>query len=171
MSKHTLHLTVNEVSYTLEVEGCVTLLQLLREELHLSGVKDGCSEGDCGACTVVLNGEAVKSCLILAAQVEGAHITTVEGLHGPDGDLHPIQKAFLEVGAVQCGFCTPGMLMSTYALLSRQPAPTRDQICIALSGNLCRCTGYAKIVVAVELAAKEMARTPQPEPSEEVAHG
>jgi len=156
MSTHTLTITVNGHLYTPSVSGSATLLELLRDTLHLTGTKNGCAEGDCGACTVILNGQAVKSCLVLAVQADGAAVETVEGLQGAAGGLHPLQEAFIEAGAVQCGYCTPGMLMSAKALLDANPSPTRDEIRTALAGNLCRCTGYAKIVTAVELAANKM---------------
>ena len=152
MSMHRLHVTVNGEPCTGVVRGSTTLLEFLRNNLGLTGTKDGCAEGDCGACTVILNGQAVKSCLVLAAQADGGSVLTVEGLAGPDGELHPIQQAFMEAGAVQCGFCTPGMLLAAKALLEANPHPDREAIRVALSGNLCRCTGYAKIVHAVEYA-------------------
>jgi len=146
-----------------EVEVCLppetTLLQCLRDHLLLTGTKCGCEIGQCGACTVILNGRAVASCLVLAAQVEGARVETVEGLAGsvaPDGTgLHPLQRAFLDADAVACGFCTPGMLMSAKALLDRVPRPSREEIRRAISGNLCRCTGYWPIVDAIEKVARE----------------
>jgi carbon-monoxide dehydrogenase small subunit len=154
MSTHLIRITVNGLPREATVSGNRTLLQFLRDELRLTGVKDGCAEGDCGACTVIFNGRAAKSCLILAAQADGATVTTIEGLGGPrDGDMHPIQEAFLEVGAVQCGYCTPGMILTAKALLDADPSPTREEIRTAISGNLCRCTGYAKIIAAIELAA------------------
>jgi len=156
MSKHTLSITVNGHPYTASVGGSTTLLEFLRDTLHLTGTKNGCAEGDCGACTVIMNGQAVKSCLVLALQANGATLETVEGLHGPGGSLHPLQEAFVESGAVQCGYCTPGMLMSAKALLDANPAPTSDEIRTALAGNLCRCTGYVKIIAAVELAASKL---------------
>jgi carbon-monoxide dehydrogenase small subunit len=120
-------------------------------------VKDGCAEGDCGACTVIFNARAAKSCLILAAQADGSEVTTIEGLAGgAEGALHPIQEAFLEVGAVQCGYCAPGMLLTAKAFLDTNPHPTRDEARLAISGNLCRCTGYAKIVEAILLASERM---------------
>jgi carbon-monoxide dehydrogenase small subunit len=136
-----------------EVSGHTTLLEFLRGPLGLIGTKNGCAEGDCGACTALMNGQPVKSCLVLAVQADGATLETVEGLAGPDGQLHPLQEAFIECGAVQCGFCTPGVLMAAKGLLDRNPAPTRQEIREALAGNLCRCTGYMKIFDAVELAA------------------
>jgi carbon-monoxide dehydrogenase small subunit len=135
----------------------MTLLRFLRDELRLTGVKDGCAEGDCGACTVILDAKATKSCLVLAAQADGSEVTTIEGLVGDsEGALHPIQEAFLEAGAVQCGYCTPGMLLTAKALLDANPHPTRDEARVAISGNLCRCTGYAKIVEAILLAAVKL---------------
>lgn len=168
MSTHTISITVNERPYQVVVAGNSTLLQLLRDTLGLTGAKDGCAEGDCGACTVILNGRAVKSCLVLAVQAEGASVLTVEGLAGPDGSLHPLQAAFLEAGAVQCGYCTPGMLMAAKALLDANPRPTQQEIRVALSGNLCRCTGYVKVFEAVELAAARMANRHGDEPALEV---
>jgi len=153
MSTHPIHLTVNGQGYDVTVSGSLTCLQLLRDVLGLTGVKDGCAEGDCGACTVILNGQATKACLVLAAQADGAEVTTVEGLASADGGLHPLQQAFMEGGAVQCGYCTPGMLLAAKALLDANPCPTRAEIQVALSGNLCRCTGYAKIIQAVAQAA------------------
>lgn len=152
--------TLNGQPMTVTVNGRMTLLELLRDRLLLTGTKCGCEIGECGACTVVLDGQAVSSCLILAGQVQGRRVETVEGLAGcvtPDGQgLHPLQKAFLDNDAVACGFCTPGMLMSAKALLDRQARPTRREIQIALSGNLCRCTGYEPIIAAVEQAARDL---------------
>ena len=153
MTLHSISIKVNGQLRAAVVPSQMTLLQFLREILRMTGVKDGCAEGDCGACTVILNGRAVKSCLILAAQADGAEVLTIEGLNGPDGELHPIQKAFMETGAVQCGYCTPGMVMTAKAFLDANPRPTREEIRTAISGNLCRCTGYSKIVSAIELAA------------------
>jgi aerobic-type carbon monoxide dehydrogenase small subunit (CoxS/CutS family) len=133
-----------------------TLLEVLREDLGLTGTKHGCELGECGTCTVLVDGRPALSCLVLPVQVEGAEITTVEGL-GSTADLHPLQQAFAELGAAQCGYCTPGMLLAASALLDERPRPTRDEIREALAGNLCRCTGYAKIIEAVELAAERTA--------------
>jgi len=131
------------------------LLDLIRDDLQLTGAKEGCGEGECGACTVLIDGKAVTSCLVLAPQVDGKDVMTVEGL-ARGQELHPIQRAFVEKGAVQCGFCTPGFIMSTYALLNTNPDPSDEEILAALEGNLCRCTGYAKILEAVRYAAQLM---------------
>jgi carbon-monoxide dehydrogenase small subunit len=147
-----IRLTVNGKPHECEVDAETRLLDLLREELHLTGTKEGCGEGECGACTVLIDGRPVNSCLVLAPQADGAQVLTIEGL--ADGEaLHPIQQAFVDAGGVQCGFCTPGFIMSVYALLRDTPDPTDDEIRFALEGNLCRCTGYEKIVDAVRLAA------------------
>lgn len=138
-----------------DVDSDLRLLDFIRETLHLTGTKEGCGEGECGACTVLMDGKAVNSCLVLALQADGANIITVEGL--PDGHtLHPIQQAYVETGAVQCGFCTPGFIMATYALLQDTPDPSEEEILSGLEGNLCRCTGYSKIVEAVKLAAARL---------------
>jgi carbon-monoxide dehydrogenase small subunit len=164
-----VELTVNGVRHHVRVPTHLTLLALLRDHLGLTGTKEGCGRGDCGACTVILNGAAVLACLVPAFQAHGASVITVEGLaergedHGDDhgeerrgGALHPLQQAFIDEGAVQCGFCTPGMLMSAKALLDANPAPTREEIRRAIAGNLCRCTGYFQIVRAVDTAARRM---------------
>jgi carbon-monoxide dehydrogenase small subunit len=146
-------LTVNGTPYEVAIEPRQSLLQLLREELHLTGTKEGCSEGECGACTVLLDGKTVDSCLIFALEAQGREVTTIEGLaHGDQ--LHPVQKAFAEYGAVQCGFCTPGMILAAKALLDSNPHPTELEIRQGISGNLCRCTGYVKIVEAIQAAAR-----------------
>ncbi len=132
-----------------------SLLDVLRDDLGLTGTKEGCGEGDCGACTVIIDGKAVNACLVLAAEVEGKEILTVEGL-AKNGKLHPLQQAFVDEGAVQCGFCTPGMLLSAKALLDVNPSPSELEIRTALAGNLCRCTGYVRIVSAVQKAAQAM---------------
>ncbi len=137
------------------VAGQASLLQVLREHLGLKGTKEGCGVGECGACTVLVDGRAVDSCLYPAGKVQGRQVTTVEGL-AQDGTLHPLQESFVEAGAVQCGFCTPGMLMSSHALLQKTPRPTEPQIKEALEGNLCRCTGYQDILSAVKLAAGKL---------------
>ena len=133
-----------------EVAGNTLLIDLLRDGFGLTGAKLGCGVGECGACTVLLNGETVNSCLVFAAAVDGQRVTTIEGLG--EQQLHPLQQAFIEAGAVQCGYCTPGMILSAKALLDKNPVPTQEQIGLAISGNLCRCTGYAKIVKAVGIA-------------------
>lgn len=148
-------LIVNQKEYKLTVKPNRRLLDVLREDLNFTGVKQGCSVGECGACTVIMDGEIVNSCMILAGQAHGSEIITIEDLESENG-LHPIQKAFIETGAVQCGFCTPGMILSTLNLLKEIPAPTREQIKDDLEGNFCRCTGYKQIIDAVLLAAKMM---------------
>ena len=147
--EHTeLAFVVNHEAVKASVSPFATLLDVLRDELELTGTKRGCGEGECGACSVLLDGKLVNSCLVLAIECEGSEILTIEGLEA-DGRLHPIQKAFVECGAIQCGFCTPGMIMATYALLEANPSPTEDEVKRGLEGNLCRCTGYRKIVDAV----------------------
>ena len=153
MSYH-LKFTLNGQPVDLDIEPNWTLLQVLRDRLSLTGTKEGCSTGDCGACTVLLDGEPITSCLKLAAEVEGQQVITVEGL-GSEDTLAPIQKAFIAIGGLQCGFCTPGMLMSATALLMKNPHPSEAEIRLALSGNLCRCTGYDKIIGAVQMAVEE----------------
>mgnify|MGYP005846531577 CR=1 FL=1 len=143
----TLH--VNGRARDLAVEPNRTLLDVLRHDLELTGTKRGCDLGECGSCTVILNGKPVNSCLVLAVQANGAEILTIEGLAGPGG-LHPVQQAFVEKGAIQCGFCTPGMILSATHLLQKNPKPGEEEIRTALSGNLCRCTGYQKIVEAIQ---------------------
>ena len=150
-----IRLTVNGKQHECEVDAQTRLLDLLREDLALTGTKEGCGEGECGACTVLIDGRAVNSCLVLAPQVDGKSVLTIEGL-AKGAALHPIQQAFVEQGGVQCGFCTPGFIMSTVALLQDNPDPTDDEILTALEGNLCRCTGYTKIVEAVRTAAERM---------------
>jgi carbon-monoxide dehydrogenase small subunit len=146
-------LTVNGTPYEVAIEPRQSLLQLLREELHLTGTKEGCSEGECGACTVLLDGKTVDSCLIFALEAQGREVTTIEGLAQGD-QLYPVQKAFAEYGAVQCGFCTPGMILAAKALLDSNPHPTELEIRQGIAGNLCRCTGYVKIVEAIQAAAR-----------------
>ncbi len=147
--------TVNGRVEERDVRNDERLLDLIRDDLQLTGAKEGCGEGECGACTVLIDGKAVASCLVLAPQVDGKDVLTVEGLARGE-ELHPIQRAFVEKGAVQCGFCTPGFIMSTYALLSVNSDPSDEEILAALEGNLCRCTGYAKIIEAVRYAAELM---------------
>ena len=146
---------VNGEAVSLDVDPQRRLLDILREDLGLTGTKEGCSEGECGACTVLVDGEAVHSCLTLAAQLGGRHVETIEGLE-KSGELDILQRAFVEEIAVQCGFCTPGMIMSAKALLLKNPRPTPEEIRTALSGNICRCSGYVQIVNAVSRAAREM---------------
>jgi carbon-monoxide dehydrogenase small subunit len=152
MAHQTITVKVNGATERIDVPANMTLLQMIREKLALTGTKNGCEAGECGACTVLLNDEPVNSCMVLAAETDGCEILTVEGL-APEGQLSPLQKAFIEHNAVQCGFCTPGMLMSAHALLQRNPNPTDEQIKEALLGNLCRCTGYVRIIRAVRAAA------------------
>lgn len=134
------------------------LLDFLRDELGLTGTKEGCGEGECGACTVIIDGKAVNSCLVLLPEIDGSEVTTIEGL-SKDGELDTIQKAFVDEGAVQCGFCTPGMIMSAKALLDRNDSPSDEEIMEAIEGNLCRCTGYYKIVQAIKTAAENLRKT------------
>jgi carbon-monoxide dehydrogenase small subunit len=153
-----LNIKVNNKNYKLFVASNKRLLDVLRDNLGLTGVKEGCAIGECGACTVIMNGKNVCSCMILAGQAEGSEIITIEGLEGPKGELHPLQEAFIETGAVQCGFCTPGMILSSLTLLRRNLNPTVKEIKEAISGNFCRCTGYKQIIEAVQLAAEKMRR-------------
>jgi carbon-monoxide dehydrogenase small subunit len=153
--KKTIHIALNGKKTTLEVPTHRLLLDLLRDEIGLTGTKEGCGTGDCGACTVLLNGKAVNSCLIFSGELDGADVVTIEGLKiGPE--LHPVQQAFIQDGGVQCGYCTSGMLMMSKALLDENPDPSEEEIRFAIAGNLCRCTGYAKIVKAVQDAAAEL---------------
>jgi len=156
--KELMKFTVNGKHYEVEEEPNRTLLEVLREDFYLTGTKKGCDSGECGACTVLLDDKAVCSCLTLAVEAQGKEITTIEGLAAEEGRLHPIQQAFVDHYAVQCGYCTSGMIMSAKALLEENPDPTEDEIRRALQGNLCRCTGYVKIVEAVS-AAKEKMKT------------
>ena len=156
MEQNTLPLTmtVNGKQVTVEIESDELLVDVLRDRLDLIGTKIGCNEGECGACTVIMDGEAVLSCLIPAMRAQGRQITTIEGLS--DGDiLHPLQQAFVDYGAVQCGYCTPGFVMSAKALLDENPHPSREEIKEAIAGNLCRCTGYVKILEAIESVANQ----------------
>ncbi len=149
-------LSVNDRPVRLNVAADAFLVDILRDRLALTGTKYGCGMGECGLCTVLLDGDPVFACLVLAVDADGRAVKTVEGLGGSAGELHPLQRAFADLGAVQCGFCTPGMLMSAAALLDERPHPSEDEIRHALSGNLCRCTGYAKIVEAVQAAAESV---------------
>jgi carbon-monoxide dehydrogenase small subunit len=153
MEKRIIQLTVNGEEYEAAVAPNRTLLEVLRDNLYLTGTKEGCGEGACGTCTVLLDGKPVRSCLTLAVEVQGREITTIEGL-APMGELHPVQRAFVEYGAIQCGFCSPGMILTTKALLEENPSPTEQEARQAVSGNVCRCTGYAKIVEAMLKAAE-----------------
>ena len=153
--KHEIHLQVNGEPHDLLVEPRQTLLNVLRDELGLTGTKKGCDTGDCGACTVLMDGKPINSCLALAVEANGKEITTVEGL-AKGNDLHPLQEAFIQAGAIQCGYCTPGMILTAKALLEENSAPSEEEIKRAISGNLCRCTGYVKIVQAIQAAAKIM---------------
>jgi carbon-monoxide dehydrogenase small subunit len=153
MAFHKIYVIVNGKDEQVLVPSNMTLMRMLRESLALTGTKNGCSAGECGACTVLINGEPVNSCMVLAAECDGAEIVTVEGLAG-DQQLDPIQEAMIEAGGVQCGFCTPGILISSRALLDRNPNPSEDEIREALVGNLCRCTGYVRIIESVKAAAR-----------------
>ena len=153
MTLHRITFTVNGELEIADVPANMTLLRMLREKLALTGTKNGCSAGECGACTVLMNGEPVNSCMVLAAECDGAEIVTIEGL-ASDGRLDPLQVLMMETGGVQCGFCTPGVLITSRALLDRNPNPTENEIREALVGNLCRCTGYVRIIDAVKQAAQ-----------------
>ncbi len=155
MSTHKISLKLNGESHAREVESRLLLVHFIREELNLTGTHIGCDTTSCGACTVILNGRPVKSCTVFAVQADGAEITTVEGL-AQNGNLHPIQEGFMEKHGLQCGFCTPGMMMTSFALLKDNPSPTEEEIRWGISGNLCRCTGYVNIVKAVQYAAEKM---------------
>jgi len=144
-----MRFTLNGGEVSVDVVGSRRLLDVLREDLHVTGTKEGCGEGECGACSVLINGEVVDSCLIAVGQVEGANVVTVEGLAGPNGELSRLQRAFIEHGAAQCGICTPGMLLAAQVLLQRTNRPSAEDVQEALAGNLCRCTGYTKIIEAV----------------------
>jgi len=165
MSNHSISVTVNGFKEYLDVPSNMTLLEMLREKLALTGTKNGCAAGECGACTVLVDGEPLNSCMMLAVEANGYEVTTVEGLARPEtgqsteDQLSPLQEAFVEHNAVQCGFCTPGMLISAHALLKRNPHPSEEEIREALVGNLCRCTGYLRIIGAVQAAAKDAPET------------
>ena len=151
-NRYHLHFTLNGEEKSLDIEPGISALELIRNTLDLKGTKEGCGIGECGACTIMVDGKAVNACLIFAAQLDGRSVLTVEGLSRGDA-LHPIQQSFIDHHAVQCGFCTPGILMSTHALLKENPQPARDEIVKAISGNLCRCTGYQSIIAGIEDAA------------------
>lgn len=155
MAKTDIQFTVNGIAENLAVGADRTLLNVLREDLGLTGSKDGCSSGDCGACVVMLDGKPVNSCMVLGPQADGSTVVTIEGL-AQDGELHPVQRTFGETWAFQCGFCTPGMLISCYALLETNADPSREEILTAIAGNFCRCTGYQAVVKAVQQAAAEL---------------
>ena len=159
MSRVSIVLNVNGITYPLEIEIHRTLLEVLRDDLALTGTKANCLEGECGACTVLVDGLAVNSCLYLAVRANGKQVTTVEGL-AQNGELHPLQQVFIQEGAVQCGYCTPGILMSARALLDVNPHPSDEEIVRSLAGNLCRCTGYVNIRRAVRAAIKKLALSP-----------
>ncbi len=153
MKKIKLSITVNGKKHALKIAPNLRLLDILRDELRLTGTKEGCGVGECGACTVILNGRVANSCMVLAGQCDGSEITTIEGL-STKGKLHPLQQSFIDHGAVQCGFCIPGMIMSAKALLDEKPRPTEEEIRTAIAGNLCRCTGYEQIVEAIKTVAE-----------------
>lgn len=157
--KRSIRFTVNGDSVDVEVHPHWTLLRVLRDELEYTGAKQGCGEGECGACTVLVNGDPINSCIYPVLEVEGKEVLTIEGLVGSTGELHPIQSAFLENAGVQCGFCTPGMILSAKALLDHNPTPTEEEIRHAIAGNMCRCTGYVQIVESIRAAAEKMSRT------------
>ncbi len=155
MSEIAVRFILNGQEVSVKAPPTFTLLRLLRERLGLTGAKAGCERGECGACTVILDGEPVTACLVLAPQVEGRRVETIEGI-GNGEELHPLQQAFIDESAAQCGYCIPGMIMAAKALLDRDPGPSREEIKAGLSGNLCRCTGYTKIIKAVEVAAEKI---------------
>ena len=152
--KQLISLRINEQSYDVEIEAQRTLLEVLRENIGLTGTKKGCGEGNCGSCTVIIDGKAINACLILAVEAQGKEIHTIEGL-AKGGKLHPLQQSFIDHGALQCGFCTAGMIMSAKAFLDKNPNPTEEQTARAIGGNLCRCTGYTSIIQAIRAAASQ----------------
>jgi carbon-monoxide dehydrogenase small subunit len=159
-TKMNISLTINGKKFQFNIDPSIRLLDLLRNECGFTGAKEGCGEGECGACTVLMNGEAVYSCLVLAFQADGSEIITIEGL-AENGELDPLQEAFIQHGAVQCGYCTPGMILSAKALLQKNPHPSEAEIKTAIAGNLCRCTGYNKIVAAIkDVAAQNQQKVP-----------
>ena len=155
MSKQTIHIKINGEPQEVAVEPHWTLLETVREQLALTGSKEGCGTGDCGACSMIVDGKIITSCLMLAPEADGSEVLTIEGLTR-NGELHPVQQSFIEAGGVQCGYCTPGMIMATKALLDRNSRPTLEDVRLGLAGNLCRCTGYAKIYEAVLAAAERI---------------
>jgi carbon-monoxide dehydrogenase small subunit len=159
---HAITVTINGEARPLRVAPSRTLLDVLRSELGLTGTKKGCDVGDCGACTVLLDGTPVNACLVLAVEVDGAAVTTIEGIAPAAGQLHPLQQSFMDLGASQCGFCTPGIIVMAKALLDRHPDPSEEDIRFGLAGNICRCTGYTKIIEAVKEAARRLAAAPPP---------
>jgi len=160
MSKHTIHVTINGTVYEDTVDSRTLLVHWLRDGLHLTGTHIGCDSSACGACTVLVDGKATKSCTMFAVQADGRQVSTVEGLE-QNGQLHPIQEGFHQEHALQCGYCTPGMMMTGVALLQRNPTPTEQEIRVGISGNLCRCTGYVNIVKAIQYAAKKQQEAQQ----------
>jgi len=155
MSKQTIHIKINGQPQEVAVEPHWTLLETVREQLALTGSKEGCGTGDCGACSMIVDGKLITSCLMLAPEADGSEVLTIEGL-ARNGELHPVQQSFIEAGGVQCGYCTPGMIMATKALLDHNSRPTLEDVRLGLAGNLCRCTGYAKIYEAVLAAAERI---------------
>jgi len=153
--KRPIRFILNGESMEVEIEPHLTLLQLLRDKLELTGTKEGCGMGECGACTVLLDGKTINSCIFPALEVEGKKVTTIEGLTDAQGNLHPIQKAFIDYGAIQCGFCTPGMVLSAKALLDESPKPSEEGIRHGIAGNLCRCTGYLQIIQAIKAVSEQ----------------
>jgi carbon-monoxide dehydrogenase small subunit len=154
--KHRISVTLNAEPREFATEANRTLLDLLRDDAALTGTKKGCDVGECGSCTVIMDGRAVNACLVLAVEADGANIVTIEGLQRSREELHPLQENFIQCGAAQCGFCTPGVILAAKALLDETPAPSIDEIRFALAGNICRCTGYTKIIEAIALTAREM---------------
>ena len=155
MEKRTVSFNLNGEPVQVEIEPHLTLLQLLRDKLELTGTKEGCGMGECGACTVLLDGKTVNACIFPALEAEGKKVLTIEGLSDGQGNLHPIQRAFIEHGAVQCGFCTPGMVLSAKALLDENPKPSEEEIRSGIAGNLCRCTGYLQILQAIKAVSEQ----------------
>ncbi len=153
--KQTVRFILNGEAVEVEIEPHLTLLQVLREKLELTGTKEGCGMGECGSCTVLIDGKSVNSCIFPALEVEGRKVSTIEGLTDAQGNLHPIQKAFIEYGAIQCGFCTPGMVLSAKALLDENPKPSEEEIRNGIAGNLCRCTGYLQIIQAIKAVSEQ----------------